>query len=113
MFSSLSLLSLSKEIGECCEARKSTKHRKGYNLEGPRLPAVHNIYPRLGFLPLVALSRSVPFVKVESKGGNIEAIKCQIAFQVCSSFQPHQEGCLKRQSTFVLTKCIYSYFLFF
>lgn len=59
----------------------------------------------------LSLSRSIPFLKVQHTGGNIWAIKCQMAFQTSSSFQPHQEDCLKIQSAFALTKYIYNYLL--
>lgn len=51
-------------------------------------------------------------LRVKGDGGNIQAMKCQVAFQKGSNLQPHQEGCLKRQSGFWSIKCLFFFFFF-
>lgn len=76
-----------------------------------RPPISDNIYSQSSSTALAGLYCELFLLsqRKEEREKNIWAIKCQIAFQTHSSFQPHQEGCLKRQSAFVLTKYVYNY----
>lgn len=104
------LLWLLKEIGQNNKGRKYINHEKEYCSAEYSLPVVCNIYSQLSFMPLAVLCIMKYSISERRKqGGIIQAIQCQIAFHTCSIFQPHQEGCLKRQSAFAPTKYIYNY----